>query len=936
MSRLSLALAVVWPTVEYTDPEAIYTNTADNHNGHEGAGAVVATVRAIQNRSPRFSWQLASQLLNQTQVAYRIIAGVTAGSDDAWDSGIVYSQDSVHIVWGGRALSSREVIYWTVSVIPSLIPSGEECWVQSDVAQFEMGLLDSSDWEDRFLSLTLSYGTLIAGIMILGQILWPVMLSVPPMRARLYISGLGFYRAFIDGQLVNPLRLDVPQTNYFKRVFYDTYDLTTVISLATKHVLGIELGNGFFNPLPLQFWGSLNLRDYLAVGERPQLIAQLEIQYTGSSTQVFYTAPCKNMQTESCWTVGPGPYTANDIYLGVIYDSRLETPDWVNYEFDATTWELASAAPPSALDDLSLLEANSIPPIIAESTPLQAVSTWLSPGSTSIYVANMGKNFAGIVRLQISLQGIQPVAGASIKLRYGELLYSDGSLNVMTSVAGQIKGRGVGGPCAPDVAYQTDSYILNGSEEAIDFLPSFTWHGFQYVEVDMSALGIPLTTDMLSAYVIHADVRSNGVFECSSEVLNQIWSMFQTTLLSNLMAVQSDCPHRERFGYGGDLLATSESGMLTFDMSQFYAKRLSDFSDDQRQNGGFTECAPYNGIADHGFGDGSGPVDWQSVFPQLALEQYQYYGNLLALQLAYPYAKDFIQLMLSNLDTVQNGLGDWMTIEPSPTQLTGLGILFADLVAMSQIASILGFNDESEDFLVHSTEISDMINSQFFDETLGLYAAQDNSWNGTQCAQSMPLYMGITPTGSISSAYNNLLLDIAKQDAHLACGMFGIKWVLLTLSDMGATSTALQMAEQKSYPSFGYMLDQGASTIWESWFYSDNTYSHNHPMFGSVAQWVMSSLAGIHLLPSSVAFNPLVIAPRPSLGLSYVSASYTSIRGDIVCSWTLDEATLLFDMNVTIPHNTIAYVYVPTDLESHSTMKTLGGGSYSFQSKLVA
>eukprot|EP01105_Mastigella_eilhardi_P025947 TRINITY_DN724_c0_g1_i3.p1 TRINITY_DN724_c0_g1~~TRINITY_DN724_c0_g1_i3.p1 ORF type:complete len:709 (+),score=137.89 TRINITY_DN724_c0_g1_i3:744-2870(+) len=706
--------------------------------------------------------------------------------------------------------------------------------------------------------------------------------------------------------------------------------MTESLCTDSRHALALELGNGFWNPLPLRFWGHLNLRDYLAVGERPQAIAYLRIVHTHGSIQNVVTGPCNGSAAGFCWKQGSGSLTANDIYLGIKYDANLAEPSWADPAFDDSTWAEVAAAPPSPLDDHSLLLPNPLPPVSAGES-FTAIRTWTSPNSTGVYVADMGRNYAGTISLRVPLNGVALKPGQAITLRYGELLNPDGSLNVLTSVAGQIKSPGVGGPCAPDVAYQTDSYIATGKESSIDFTPYFTWHGFQFAEIDLTGLNVVLLPEMVTGYVLRVSVVQVGTFESSNQLLNRIWQLFVRTLSSNMMGVQSDCPHRERFGYGGDLLATCESAMLVYDMSAFYRKCLLDFVLDQRENGGFTECAPYNGISDNGLGGQSGPIDWQSVVPQLALLLYRHYGDATFLDEAYPAMQRFIELALSNITSVEAGLGDWMTLEPSAVQLTGLGMLHADLVSLADIAHILEKDDASR-YRDLAAQLAVQINSDFLDVDTGVYAAQDGSWSGTQCSQSMPLFMGLAPNSTVPAIYDTLLGNV-KDAEHIECGMFGIKWLLMTLANMGDNSIAYSLATQDSYPSYGYMLKEGASTIWESWFYSDNTYSHNHPMFGSVAQWMIQALAGIQLHTEAVGFDQVIVAPLPVPDLTYVKGTHNGIA----CSWTLDGKSLAFVMNVTLPVTVKAHIRVPTDFHAGYVEHVVdhAAGTYHFESVLL-
>ena len=377
-----------------------------------------------------------------------------------------------------------------------------------------------------------------------------------------------------------------------------------------------------------------------------------------------------------------------------------------------------------------------MPPIRRGPEILPLKITQPQPG-VPLFIVDFGFNMAGTVTVRM-----QARVDATVRLRYGELLYADGTLNGMTSVAGQIKAAGVGGPCAPAVAFQTDAYTFRGDPHGEIFSPRFTWHGFRYVEVNMSEVGAPLTADMITATQLHTDVESAGSFDSSLPLLNDINSMFQRSLLANLMGTQSDCPHRERFGYGGDLLASAEAAMLNYDMAALYARRMDEFTMDARPNGGFTETAPSVGIADSGIGGGAGPVGWGSVQPQLAMYLYQYYGDLRTVEAAYAPALAYVQLLEQSLPAVRAGLSDWMGLEPSPVALTGLGFLYSDMRAVSAMAHLLGHDDVAALYASRAANLSAAINSEFLNRDTGVYA-QSGAFNATQCAQSMPLHLGL-------------------------------------------------------------------------------------------------------------------------------------------------------------------------------------------------
>jgi len=414
-------------------------------------------------------------------------------------------------------------------------------------------------------------------------------------KARLYITGLGYYEASLNGQPVGDHALDPAWTVYSKRVFYSTYDVSELLRDGTNS-LAVTLGNGWYNPLPLRMWGHLNLRKHLTIG-RPRFIAQLEIELAGE-----------------------------------VYDARKEIRDWDRPGCDDSGWAQAGIAP----EPLGRLQAQPLPPIKVTRTLKPVKVTEPKEGT---FIFDMGQNFAGWVRLALNVP-----RGTQITLRYGELLHKDGTLNPMTSVCGQIKGTRknaegeaipVGGPGAPKIAWQSDTYIARGGGPE-SYTPRFTFHAFRYVEVT----GYPGTppADAIEGLRLNTDVTEVGTFACSNDQFNRIQQMCRWTFLSNMFAVQSDCPHRERFGYGGDLVATCDAFMLNLDMAGFYAKVARDWHDSALPDGMLTDTAPFVGIQYCG-------VAWAMAHPLLQLQLYKYYGDRRIIEDQYATSKRWLDLV---------------------------------------------------------------------------------------------------------------------------------------------------------------------------------------------------------------------------------------------------------------------------------------------------
>jgi len=848
----------------------------------------------IDEPRPQLSWAVESRQRGQVQTAYQILVATTedllqADRGDLWDSGKVGSSQTLGVLYAGKRLQSGMRAHWKVRVWDRNGNASD--W--SPPAWWEMGLLEPGDWQGAWITRAGPSTTATARRREDAEAdlyadhpapLFRKEFTAPReiRRARLYVSGLGYYELHINGRRVGDHVLDPAWTSYARRVFYSTYDVTALLRKG-PNALGVVLGNGWYNPLPLRMWGKFNLREALTVGE-PRLILQLNIEYADGSRQ--------SICSDESWRVGDSPILRNSVYLGEVYDARREQNGWDAPGFDDSRWQSAIVA----AEPLGALRSQAVEPIrITRSiTPVK-----ISEPKPGTHIFDMGQNFAGWVTLHVSAP-----AGTAIRLRYGELLYPDGTLNVMTSVCGQIKQAGMGGPGAPPLAYQGETYICRGAGIEV-YTPRFTFHGFRYVEVT-GYPGRP-TLDAIEGRRLNSAVEEVGSFECSNPLFNRIHEMVRWTLLSNLFSVQSDCPHREKFGYGGDIVASSEAAILNLGMARFYAKAVHDLEDAVRPNGGMTETAPFVGIADEGLGDGSGPVGWGTAHPLLQWHLRQYYGNERLLQEQYDRTKRWVALLESRAGDgiLDNGISDHESLTAKPRALTGTAFYYYNVRLLSQIAAALHRKADADRYAALAETIKAAFNRRFLAPGTGCYDA------GTQTCQAFALYFGLVPEAERQAALDGLVHDVMQtHKGHLSTGIFGTKYMLNALTDLGRADVAYAIVNQKTFPGWGHMLEHGATTLWEHWEFSDNTYSHNHPMFGSVSEWLFKAVAGIRPAPDAVGFDRIIIRPQVVGGLTWAKGRYESIRGPVASEWRIDGGTLILD--VTIPANTAALVYVPS------------------------
>jgi alpha-L-rhamnosidase len=842
----------------------------------------------IDGRVPRLSWIVRSDRRNQAQTAYQVLVSTNVSKQaddigDLWDSGKVASHESINVSYQGKDLHSSQRCLWKVRVWDK--DGKVSDW--SETAWWEMGLLEASQWQGHWINdgkmnadrdedlYDDDPAPLFRKEFAVGRSL---------KRARLYISGLGYYEATLNGDKVGDHVLDPLWTNYGKRVFYNTYDVTKSLNRG-DNCIGVALGNGWYNPLPLRMWGHRNIRPSLPVG-RPIFIAQLLLEYQDGTGE--------RIVSNRDWKVTQGPILRNSVYLGERYDARREVDRWAMPGLDDSSWSPAvhASAPQGSLQAQFC-------PAIKISDRITPVS--ITEPSPDVYIVDMGQNFGGWVSLSMRAE-----RGTEIRLRYGELLYKDGQLNPMTSVAGQIKGMrkdkqgnevSAGGPGAPPIAWQQDVYIAKGQGLEV-YVPRFTFHAFRYVEI--TGLKQKPSLQALEGLRLHCDVEPVGAFSCSNEMFNRIQDICLRTFLSNIFGVQSDCPHREKFGYGGDLVTTSDAFMLNYDMSQFYAKAVYDWADAARPDGMLTDTAPFVGIQYCG-------VAWAMAHPHLLMQLYQYYGDRQLLQQQYEVSRRWFELVIKQTPDhiIKKGLSDHEGLESAPAPVMVTPLYCESARIMARAAGILGRTQDQQRYQRLAEQIKQAYVEKFVDSDTGKVGP------GTQASQVFALSLNMIDSEAIvGKALDFLVSKIEKEHkGHLSTGIFGTKLMLDLLSERGHMDLAHRIVNQKDFPGWGYMLENGATTLWEHWAFSDNTFSHNHPMFGSVSQWFYNRLGGIRPHAEAIGFDRVIIQPEIMDSMDWVLCTYNSMRGPIACRWKTRGEQLWLDVDV--PVGVDALVHVP-------------------------
>jgi len=696
----------------------------------------------------------------------------------------------------------------------------------------------------------------------------------PVRRAMVYLSGLGLSELYLNGQKVGDQVLSPALSEYQRRVFYVAYDVTTQIKRG-RNALGAWLGNGrFYAP-----------RTTAPTGTRgfgfPKLLLQLEVDYTDGSRAA--------LASDASWKVtDEGPILANNEYDGEEYDARQEMPGWANAGFDDSRWQPAAIVPAPG----GALSAPMLAPIRVTGSLRPVAMKETKPG---VFIFDLGQNMVGWCRLKV-----RGPAGAKVSLRHAESLQADGALYL-----DNLRGAKV-----------TDLYTLKGKGAEI-YEPRFTYHGFRYVE----ARGFPgrPTLDSIEGRVVNDDVAAAGEFTCSQATINRVYRNIVWGVRGNYRSIPTDCPQRdERQGWLGDRSAESKGETYLFDVAPLYAKWTRDMVDAQRPNGSIPDVCPsywplYNDN-----------VTWPSsavIIPGALLDQYADAGIIARL---YPGMTKWIDHMsgyVTNGIIAKDNYGDWCVPPENPKlihsndparktapALLATGYFHYCLKLMSRYATLLGKPADAERFEGLAAQLKTAFNQTYYRREGGYYD------NGSQTACVLPLAFDLAPPEERGRVFGHLARKITQETrGHVGTGLIGGQWLNRALTDGGRADLAYRFATNTTYPSWGYMVEKGATTVWELW--NGDTAdpamnSGNHVMLvGDLVIWLYEDLAGIKPDPAQPGFKHILMQPHPVGDLSCVKATHRSPYGLIASEWRRDRGQ--FDWHIAIPPNTTANVSVP-------------------------
>lgn len=868
---------------------------------------------SIATPAPRLGWRINSTKNDVMQTEYHVIVASTKEKaekleGDLWDE-TVKSDRSQWITYKGRQLRSNTKCYWRVKVTTT---QGESGW--SDVAVWNIGLLNESDWQGQWIGIDRDMPWDVEAVhsrLSSRYLRHEFDVEKPVKSAMLYISGLGMYEAFINGKKVGDKELAQLPTDYRRTVYYDAYDVTDMMSQG-KAAIGVVLGNGRYytmqqkkKPYKITNFGYPKLRAYLII-----------TYDDGKQRRIF---------TNDKWRLtADGPIRSNNEYDGEIYDARKTLGDWTMPGYNDSKWMTA--------------ERVGIPlgTVRGSMTPGMKVVKTLTPRTVTKrnggVVVDMGQNMAGWLNVKMR----NTHSGDTVYIRFAEKLNDDGSLYVAN-----LRN-----------AESTDKYVARGDEQGEWWHPHFSYHGFRYAEI--SGMGDEVKAEDIEAQVISDDMLQTGKFECADTILNKVYNNAVWGILGNYKGMPVDCPQRdERQPWLGDHTRGCFGEAFVFDNNTLYAKWMRDICEAQREDGCIPDVAPayWNYYSDN--------VTWPAALPFSLEMLHRQYGDDAPMRQWYGNVKRWMEHMKNQYGSdglmPRDKYGDWclppedLTLihAKDPSRQTD-GTLIATAYyyqlnkLMARFAKMQGLNADAESFTVEAERVKKAFNAKFLTVNRGtsvvpghlLYPDSTCYKGNTVTANLLPLVFGMIDDSYVKGEVEkNIIRNIITDNkGHVACGVIGISWLLNGLSDMGRGDIAWLLATNKTYPSWGYMAEHGATTIWELW--NGDTAnpwmnSCNHVMLlGDLLSWLYEHVVGIAADDANPGFKHVIMRPDFNVDeINFINGEYESIYGTIGSNWKKVDGQLIWD--IILPANTTATVTLPD-----GSTRQLGSGKHHITAKM--
>lgn len=838
----------------------------------------------LDQTQPRFSWQLVSDKRNVSQSAYELNVSDDKGKS-LWSSGRVNSDQSVMVPYGGPALKSGERYSWQVRVWDNAGKASS--W--SEKGQWQMAVLNDSDWKAKWIKYGPQEDTVNKPSPMFRK---EFASSKKVVSATAYITAQGLYEAYINGQRVGDSYLTPGWTSYNKRLQYQQYDVTRLVAQG-NNAIGVMIGSGWYRGY-IGFQGQHNF-----YGKEIALLFQLELKYADGTYELVIS--------DESWKCSTGAITGSEIYHGESIDARKEQPGWNKTGFNENNWAAVK------------LKSTNVKLIATYNEPIRKHETFkglkLIRTPKGEQVIDFGQNLVGWVQVKASGK-----AGDKITLYHAEVLDKYGNFYIDN--------------LRP--ARQKNEYTLKGGGEEV-FEPHFTFQGFRYIRVE----GYPgeIKPENFIGVALYSDMKQTGNFVCSDPLINQLQHNIQWGQRGNFLDVPTDCPQRdERLGWTGDAQAFARTASFNFGVDNFFAKWLKDVEADQI-NGSVPFVVP-NVLGPQA----SGSAGWADAATIIPWAMYQAYGDRRILEDQFESMKQWVGFMERNsTDYLWNKgfhFGDWLFYRPfddndGRSAVTDKYLIaqcfFANSVSLVvKAATVLGKQDDVAKYNQLLTKVKDAYVREYVTPSGRLVS-------GTQTAYVLALNFDMLPDAMRSRTAKALVDNIKSYGNHLTTGFLGTPYLCHVLSRFGYHDVAYTLLQQETYPSWLYPVKMGATTIWERWdgikpdstFQTPGMNSFNHYAYGAIGDWMYRVVAGVDTKENAPGYKEIVIKPVVGGRLTSASVRYGTYYGMIVSDWSTSNGKVT--LNVEIPANTKATVYVPTDnagsvTEGGKSASALGAG----------
>lgn len=814
---------------------------------------------------PRFSFKAQSGIRGDKLAEFTVTVSVNPDfSSPVWQRHFGSEDESILIRYEGEALSPVTRYYFSVAAKSAAGAEGK-----NESGTFVTGKL-SERWSGKWI--TANFIRKEDSAFAAPYLRKTFDISAPVKEAYLTICGLGYFESYINGEKTGDDMLSPAFTRYDATDMYMVYDVKRLLTVG-KNALSAVLGNGWYNCFAEDPWNTraASWRHW------PKLICELKITYENGETEVI--------PSDTSWKSSHGPLIFNGIRNGEHYDARLELDGWTEADYDDSAWEGTKIMKSPG----GLLRAMEMEPIRVR-TVIDAKKMWKTPSGA--YVFDIGQNQAGIGKFVF-----RGKAGTEITIRYSDVLKDDGEIDT-SAIGGFVRSHG----------FQTDKYIKK-SDEPESWHPIFVYHGFQYIEIT----GIDYEPELsdVKAMTLCTAVDDIGRFSCSDELLNKVQHMCRWSTISNMHSIPTDCPHREKNGWTGDVSLSCEQMLTNFGTRAFLSKWNDDMLTSQRPAGQIPCVVPSTGWGYYGL---MGP-DWSSALINVPYNIYIYNGDKDILAKSYEAIKkncDFMESMTTDY-TLDYGTGDWcppfegpaisknMGSYKCPTRVSDTAFFYNAARTVVKMADILGYGDDAEYYRNLAEKIRAVFREKFYD------AEHHTVMGDCQTATAAMLYFDLCTEEERRPLVDTLISQIERNDWHLDFGVLGCKFVMHSLGRAGEGNVGHRMLAQRTFPGCRRWIDLGATTLWECW---NGGGSHNHHMFSDLSSFMYKYVGGISPDENDPGFRHTIFRPAVDCGMESAAASHESMYGEVRCYWANRDGRLT--VNLTVPFGCSGTLYLPS------------------------